>query len=182
MLGTVLLLLGIVLPIAYYFYREMHASTPSLRWPKIAPMVKLAYSADPPRMSGQWNGKDVDVSLGGDGAVVAAKLARPSRLRVEIGPKDVVAKRAGMIVPDAIPTGDFEFDEKFLARCSDKNAGLAMFDPVLRQRVMAQPHVDVIGHGDAVRWSVPSANDPDLLEGMMDVLSVIATEMERFPQ
>jgi hypothetical protein len=180
MLASLLILLGIVLPVAIYFYTQMQNTTPSLRWPKVAPMVKLTYAADPPRMSGQWNGKDVVVSLENGQAVVTATLSKPSRLRVEIGPKDLVTKRAGMVLPDAVVTGDEAFDEKFVARCSDKNEGPAIVDPVLRQRILAQPQADVVGQGQTVRWTGVDANDPDLLEGALDVVSVIAAEMERF--
>jgi hypothetical protein len=179
-LGIVFVALGVIIPIALYFYREMQQNTPSLRWPKVATMVHLTYEADPPRMSGQWHGKEVTVVLRDGQAFIAAILPKPSRLRVEVADKEIVAKRAGMLVHDAVATGDSAFDERLTARCSDKNAGLGLFDPALRQRLLAQPHVDIVGDGNAVRWTVPDANDPDLLEQMLDIVSVIATEMERY--
>jgi hypothetical protein len=84
-------------------------------------------------------------------------------------------------VPDPVATSDPSFDERLLARCSDKALGPAVFDAVLRQRLLSHPHVDIVGMGDNVKWLVPSANDPDQLEGMLEILGVLATEMERLP-
>ena len=113
---------------------------------------------------------------------MATILARPSRLRVEVGPKDEVTARAGMVVPDPVTTGDLSFEERLLARCSDKNAGQQLFDPVLRQRLMAQPQVDILGQGAMVQWVVPVVKYPDPAEDLLDTLTVIAEEMERFPE
>ncbi len=181
MLNALLLVLGVLVPVAYLFYTQMQASAPSMRWPKVARMLKLEYSEDPPTMQGVWNGKKVAVVHLGTSAKATALLARRSCLRVEVGPKDLVTKRAGMIVADPVETGDPAFDARLLARCSDKAQGPAIFDPVLRQRLMAQAHVDIVGQEDGVQWTVPTANDPDQLEGMLEILGVLATEMERFP-
>lgn len=181
MLATLLIALGVLAPIAYLVYNQMHANTPSLRWPKLAPMLKLNYVARPVSMEGKWNGRDVSVVLLDNGVAVSAKVNRVSRLRVEVAAKDVVTQRAGMVVPDPVATNDPAFDDRLLARCSDKALGPAVFDAVLRQRLLSHPHVDIVGMGDNVKWLAPSANDPDRLEGMLEILGVLATEMERLP-
>jgi hypothetical protein len=101
---------------------------------------------------------------------------------VEIGPKDEVTARAGMLVPDPVATGDNAFDERLLVRCSDKSAGLQLLDPVLRQRLMTQSVVDILGQGAMVQWLVPAVKHPDPMEDLLDILTVIAEEMERFPE
>ena len=178
------ILLGFALfavPMGIYYWREYKLSTPRIQWPVLAPILKLEYLPDPPRMQGTRNGRKVTVDIYKTGVRVATVLARPSRLRVEVGPKDVVTVRAGMLVPDPVVTGDSSFDERLLARCSDKNAGLQLLDPVLRQRLMAQSDVDILGQGAMVQWIVPAVKHPDPSEDLLDTLTVIAEEMERFP-
>ncbi|MCX5795124.1 MAG: hypothetical protein NTY77_06495 [Elusimicrobia bacterium] len=181
MLFILLALVLVALPMGLFYLREYKTSTPRLQWPVLAPILKLEYLPDPPRMQGTRNGRKVTVDIYKTGVRVATVLARPSRLRIEIGPKDVVTARSGMLVPDPVVTGDHAFEERFLARCSDKDAGLQLFDPVLRQRLLAQSDVDILGQGAMVQWVVPAVKQPDPAEDLLDILIVIAEEMERFP-
>jgi hypothetical protein len=181
----VFILLALVIigaPMGLYYLREYKTSTPRLQWPVLAPILKLDFSPDPPRMQGTRNGRKMTVDICKTGVRVATTLARPCRLRVEIGPKDEVARRAGMIVPDPVITGDAAFDGRLLARCSDKTAGLQLLDPVLRQRLLAQDHVDILGQDAMVQWLVPAIKRPDPAEDLLDILAVFAEELERFPQ
>ena len=182
MLVIVLGFVLVAVPMGIYYWREYKISTPRIQWPVLAPLLKLEYLPDPPRMQGTRNGRQVTVDIYKTGVRVATVLARPSRLRIEVGPKDDVTARSGMLVPDPVATGDSSFDERLLARCSDKNAGLQLLDPVLRQRLMAQSSVDILGQGAMIHWLVPAAKQPDPMEDILDILTVIAEEMERFPE
>lgn len=181
---TLVFLLSVVLvlvPVGLFLWREHRLGTPSLHWPVLAPILHLEFSDKPPRMSGHWNGRAVVIETHGAGARVMMPLARPSRLRIEIGPKDEVTRRSGIVVPDPVQTGDHAFEERLLARCSDTGVGSQIVDPVLRQRLLAAPHVEILGQGDSVQWLIPAAREPDTLEHIMDVLTALAAEMERFP-
>lgn len=172
-----------VIPIGLYYFRQYKIATPKLQWPVLAPLLNLAYQANPPRMSGQWDGRDAKIETHGEEAAsvkISIFLSKQSRLRVEIGPKDEVAQRAGLVVPDKVATGDEAFEAKYAARCNNKATGLEILDPAMRQRIMEQPHVDILAEGNTVRWIVPQAKEPDTLEIMLGILTVIAAEMERF--
>lgn len=171
----------IVAPIAIYHIRQYKLSTPSLQWPVLARVLSMEYQADPPRIKGQRNGRVILVELHQAGARIATSLAKPSRLRVEIGPREEVVRRAGMVVPDPVATGDPAFEERFLARCNDKAAGLRLLDPTLRQRLLAQPHVEILGQGNVAQWLLPFVKEPDPIEEAAEILTAVAEEMERFP-
>ena len=182
MLFVLLALVLVAVPMGFYYWRDYKISTPRLQWPVLASILKLEYTPNPPRMQGTRNNRKVTVDMYKTGVRVATILVRPSRLRVEIGPKDEVTARSGMVVPDPVATGDNAFEERLLARCSDKNVGLQLFDPVLRQRLMAQDVVDILGQGAMVQWTVPALKQPDPTENLLDILTVIAEEMERYPE
>jgi len=181
MVFVFLALVLVGLPLGLFYVREYKMSTPRLQWPVLASILKLAYEPTPPRMLGTRNGRNVTIDIYKTGARVATILNRPSRVRIEIGPKDEVTARAGMVVPDPVVTSDSDFDERLLARCSDKAAGLALLDPVLRQRLMAQPIVEILGQGTMVQWLLPGVKQPDPTEDVLDILTVLAEEMERYP-
>jgi hypothetical protein len=182
MLFILLALVLLAVPLVLYYLHEYKASTPSLQWPLLAPVLNLEYLPNPPRMQGTRHGRKVTVDIQQTGVRVATVLDRPSRLRIEIGPKAAVTARSGMLVPDPVLTGDSSFDERFLARCSDKNAGLQLLDPVLRQRLLDQEAVDILGQGAMLQWLVPTVKQPEPVEHLLDILTVIAEEMEHFPQ
>ena len=181
MLFILITIVLIAIPVALYYWREYKLSTPRLQWPVLAPLIRLEYASDPPRMRGERNGRKVSVDIDQTGVRVAIVLERPSRLRVEVGPKDVVAARAGLVVTDPVAPRDGDFEARFLARCSDKSAGLQLFDPVMRQRLLAQSAVDIRGQGVLVEWRVAALKDPDPAEDVIAVIAVIAEGMERFP-
>lgn len=171
-------LLCAVGPAAYYFMREKRLKTPAVHWPRLAPILRLDYKPDPPRMTGKWNGRHVEVKQDGRLVKITAFIPRPSRLRVEVGPKEEVARRAGVLVPDPVATGDQAFDGRLLARCSDKAAGARLFDSPMRRRILEQETIEILGQGDRVAWSVPFAYNPDVLEPIFEVVTLIAEEME----
>ena len=179
------LLLSVVfggIPIAWYFWREHKLSTPSLQWPGMCKILGLEYEANPPRMAGTWNGRKVVFEAAANGATVTAWLAAPSRLRVECGPTEVVTRRSGMLVPDAVEAVDRDFRDKLLARCSDKAAGVIVFDSTMQQRLASMPAVDFVGQESRVSWTVPLVCDVNATEALLGALCAIADGLESFPQ
>jgi hypothetical protein len=169
-------------PIAYYFWRDTQMRTPSRRWPKLSGPLGLAYEANPPRMSGNWNGRRTAVEAAPGGATLTVWLPRPTRLRVECGLKDAVARRAGVVVPDPVEPLDPAFRDRLLARCSEKAAGPVIFDAALQQRLAALPDVDLIGAESRVVWTVPLVADIDRVEATLAALCAVADGLEQFPQ
>ena len=182
-MGIVLLVVVFILiPVALFQFKQYRLNTPSLQWPVLAKVLNLTYEADPPRLTGTRNGRKVLVETCPGGARVASVLERPSRLRIEVGPKADMLRKAGMIVPDPVLTGDQEFEEKLMARCSDKAVGARMFDPHLRQVLLGQPCVEILGQGSTVQWTFPVVKDPDVTETALDIVTVFAEEMDRLPE
>jgi hypothetical protein len=178
----ILILLAFAGPAAWYFWRDHQLNTPSMQWPKLKTILGLAYEADPPRLGGAWNGRKVALEAV-DGAVTAtAWLNAETSLRVECGPKELVTKRAGMLVPDAVEPAVAAFREKLLARCSDKPAGLLVFDATMQQRLTELPVVDFVGEQFRVIWKVPVVKDPNETEALLGALCAIADGLESFPK
>ncbi|MDD5302721.1 MAG: hypothetical protein PHS14_06375, partial [Elusimicrobia bacterium] len=136
----------------------------------------------PPRLGGAWNGRKVALeSL--DGAVtVTAWLNAETSLRVECGPRELVTKRAGMLVPDAVEPAVTAFRDKLLARCSDKNAGPIVFDATMQQRLAGLSAVDFVGEQFRVVWKVPVVRELNETEALLGALCAIADGLESFPK
>ena len=181
MLTYALMAVVALLPIGLYLLKQAKVSTPSLQWPALAGVLKFQYQAQPPRMLGDWDGRHVSVELHNGQVLATMQLSQPSRLRVEVGSKAAMESRAGMVMPDRVNTSDADFDGRFIARCSDRAAAQQIFEPALRQRLMSQPVVETVGVGDKVQWLLPDLKDPDTLEHVLEVMTIIASEMERFP-
>lgn len=177
-----LVLAGFVLPAAWYFWREHKLDTPSLQWPAMKGILGLEYEANPPRMGGAWNGRKIAIETGEGGVVLTAWLNAETSLRVECGPKELVTKRAGMLVPDALEPAVTEFREKLLARCSDKNAGLLVFDATMQQRLAGLATVDFVGEQFRVVWKVPVVRDVNETEALLGALCAVADGLESFPK
>lgn len=170
-------------PLALFLWRRFSITTPSLQFPILAPILDMEYQSDPPRLSGDWDGRQtVIVALPEkQGVRINLALLQPSKLRVEIGPKELVEKRSGIVVPDPVHTGDPEFEGRFLARVNDKEAGLGLIDPVLRQRLLELPHADILGQAGQVSCLIPELVAPETAEQALEVLTAIAGGMEEFP-
>lgn len=179
---ALLILLAFALPAAWYFWRDHKLNTPSLQWPAMKSVLGLQYEADPPRLGGAWNGRKVAIESGADGVTVTAWLNAETSLRVECGPKDVVTKRAGMVVPDALVPGVTAFRDKLLARCSDRNAGALVFDATMQSRLADLPAVDFVGEQFRVVWKVPYVRDINETEALLGALCAIADGLESFPK
>ncbi len=178
---AVLALLAL-LPFVFYFWREHKMATPSLQWPVLGKILALTYEADPPRLSGNWSGRRVAVESAEGKVVLTAWLSAPTRLRVECGPKDVVTRRAGIVLQDPFDAADRAFADRLLARCSDKAAGPTVFDAALQQRLAQLPHVDFIGQDTRVVWTLPEFKDPTAAETVLGALCAVADGLESFPQ
>lgn len=177
-----LAVLGALLPLGIYLWREHKTSTPSLQWPTLAKILGLQYEAKPPRMSGKWNGRRVAVEPAEGGVTVTAWLSAATSLRVECGPADLVTKRAGIVLQDPVEPIDRSFRDRLLARCSLKAAGPTVFDAALQQRLAALPQVDFIGEDTRVVWNAPVLKDPDGAEALLGALCAVADGLESFPR
>jgi hypothetical protein len=181
MSALIIVLLALV-PFAFYFWREHKMATPSLQWPVLAKILALTYEADPPRMSGNWNGRRIAVEHSEGKVLLTAWLSAATSLRVECGPKELVTKRAGIVLQDPFEPTDRAFAERLLARCSDKAAGPTVFDSALQQRLRDLPSVDFIGQDTRVVWTLPEFKDPNAAEAVLGALCAVADGLESFPQ
>ncbi len=163
--------------------RGLFAPGPADAWPRLAERLKLAFEAKPPMLRGDRNGRAVTVRVGKEASevIVAAMLRKPTRARLEIGPKDLVTSRAGSMIPDSVAVEDAAFSARFLARCSDKAAGPKLLGAALRRRLLARPDVDIVGEGATVIWKLSAAKDAETLETALDVVSALAEELEAYP-
>lgn len=179
---TALLGLLAVAPIAWYFWREHKLDTPSLQWPSMKDALGLTYEANPPRLGGTWNGRKVAIESVDGGATLTAWLAAETRLRVECGAKELVTKRSGMVVPDALEPTERDFRDRLLARCSDKAAGPIVFDATMQQRLASLKHVDFVGEQFRVVWNVPKVRELAETEALLGALCAVADGLESFPK
>lgn len=169
-------------PLAWYFWREHKLNTPSLQWPSMKTVLGLEYEANPPRLGGSWNGRKVAIESTPEGATVTAWLNAETSLRVECAAKELVTKRAGMLVPDAVEPVETAFKLKLLARCSDKAAGPIVFDATMQQRLADLQHVDFVGEAFRVVWKVPVVKEVNETEALLGALCAVADGLESFPK
>jgi len=177
-----LVLVACAVPFIWYFWREHKLNTPSLQWPTMKAVLGLTYEADPPRLGGSWNGRKIAIESDEGPVTVTTWLNAETRLRVECGPKELVTKRAGMLVPDAVEPVEPSFRDRLLARCSDKAAGPLVFDSTMQQRLAGLPAVDFIGEQFRVVWTVPVVSDLNQTEALLGALCAIADGLESFPK
>lgn len=178
----ILLLAGFALPAAWYFWRDHKLNTPSLQWPAMKGILGLEYEANPPRMGGAWNGRKIAIETEEGGVVLTAWLNAETSLRVECGAKELVTKRAGMLVPDTVAANEPSFRDRLLARCSDKVAGLLVFDATMQQRLADLSAVDFVGEQFRVVWKVPVVREINETEALLGALCAIADGLESFPK
>ncbi|MBI5245636.1 MAG: hypothetical protein HY923_00520 [Elusimicrobia bacterium] len=169
-------------PLAWYFWREHKLNTPSLQWPSMRTALGLTYEANPPRLGGAWNGRKVAIESGADGVTITAWLNAETRLRVECAARELVTKRAGMLVPDAVEPVETAFKQKLLARCSDKAAGPLVFDATMQQRLSDLSHVDFVGEQFRVVWKAPVVKELNETEALLGALCAVADGLESFPK
>jgi hypothetical protein len=155
---------------------------PAANWPALAAELKLAYEPLP-MLRADWNGRQVTVQLGQENSevLISAMLAKPTRLRLEIAPKAVVATRAGEQIPDAVDTSDEAFSQRLFTRCSDRAAGLKLMSAGLRRRLLERPAVDILAENGTIVWKLPAADDAETLKTAFDILTSLAQELEAYP-
>lgn len=178
----ILVLLACAAPFIWYFWHEHKLNTPSLQWPAMKAVLGLTYEANPPRLGGAWNGRKVAIETADGAVTVTTWLNAETRLRVECGPSELVTKRAGMLVPDAVDPSEPAFRDKLLARCSDKAAGPLVFDSTMQQRLASLPVVDFVGEQFRVVWTVPVVKDLNQTEALLGALCAVADGLESFPK
>lgn len=177
-----LIVLACLAPFIWYFWHEHKLNTPALQWPAMKGVLGLEYEANPPRLGGNWNGRKVAIESPEGAVTVTAWLNAETRLRVECGPKELVTRRAGVVVPDAVEPVEIAFRDKMLARCSDKAAGVIVFDSTMQQRLASLAAVDFVGEQFRVVWKVPVVKDLNETEALLGALCAVADGLESFPK
>jgi hypothetical protein len=178
---TIIIAAVVLVAIVLFFANSIRRRTPSEQWPLLAPNLKLGYEDDPARMTGDWVGRHVQVLSLPASVSLTMWLKTPTRLRVECGPKDAVAKRPGYSSAESVAAVDAAFRDKFLARCSEKNPGAVVFDGALQIRLSDMPRVDFVGSDQSVIWTLPDLKDQAEAESIFGALRVIVDSLERFP-
>lgn len=140
------IVLGLALPIGIYLVRESRYKNPAARWPALAASLGFSYAEEPPRLSGRWKEREILLTAVEGGAVLSCALRPGGAFRVEAGPKELLEKEAGMVVPDRVRIPDSALDAKLLVRAQPEEAGAALDLNVLRRlldfpgaRVLANP-------------------------------------------
>ncbi|MFH1723596.1 MAG: hypothetical protein ABII00_03125 [Elusimicrobiota bacterium] len=173
-----LILVGVAVPVALYFWRESRFRNPASRWPALASAVGMQYAPDPPRMGGEWKGRRVTVSSVEGGALLASPLQCRSAIRVEIGPRAEMERAAGMVVHDRLTLGDPAFEERYLARATPPEAGEGALDPATRQKLLRMPDVRILAVSNQIQVRMPSPTEADALRGILDVAASVADAVE----
>lgn len=181
-MNMILILIACMIPFIWYFWREHKLNTPALQWPTMKTVLGLEYEANPPRLSGAWNGRKVALEALESGVTITTWLNAETRLRVECGTKDVVTRRAGVVVPDPVEPTVIAFRDKLLARCSDKSCGPLVFDATMQQRLVDLSIVDFVGEQFRVIWKLPVVNDLNETEAVLGALCAVADGLESFPK
>jgi hypothetical protein len=170
-----------LVPIGLFLSHLLRQNDPSQQWPILATGLKLSYENDPARITGDRGGRRVQIIVIPTGVTVTMWLKRPTDLRVECGPKDVVAQRSKESMPTAVPVLDELFGKKYVGLCSDPAAAAGVFDAALQIRVSDMERVDFVGHGASVIWSLPSLKREAEAAAILDALTAVSESLERFP-
>lgn len=175
-----IILIGISIPIAVYFWRESRHNNPAARWPQLAEMVEFQYAPAPPRMGGNWKGRQVTVTAVGEGqeAVVSTPLQCRSQIRFEIGPRQEVERAAGMVVPDRVSFNDRHFEDRYCVRSTPGQLGELAVDPAMRQRLLQLPDLRVLGLSNKLDVRVPNPTEASDLRAFCDVAAALADAID----
>ena len=174
----VLVALGLGLPIGLFLWHERAHSNPASRWPSLAKMLEFSYTDNPPRISGVWKERQVDLLAAEGGAVMVAAMRVAGAFRVEIGPKEEVEKAAGMIVPDKVDIPDTRLREKFMARATPAAAGEAVDINVLRKLLQFPGSWVLVVPGRAELRLPSPPNEASQVRDAADILVSLADALE----
>ena len=172
------LFLGVGIPVAWWLYKESMLKNPSARWPDVATDLGLKFLLDPPRMEGLYKGRNFRVGMDPAGAMAVTGLRGRPGLRFEIGPKAMVERSAGMVVPDRVTLNDSAFEKRYMVRSTPIELGEVAADPALRQRLLKLPDVHVIAVSDRVVIKTPFPSDASDVRSYLDVASSVADALE----
>jgi hypothetical protein len=176
----IVIILVSLIPIWMFFSYQIKRASPAEQWPLLSLDLKLVYEEDPARMTGDWSGRRAQINSLSDGVTVTMWLKTPTRLRVECGPKAAVLKRNLPVAPHPVAALEPAF-QQYLARCSDKAAGHAVFDSALQGRLAYMKDVDFVGTDISVIWTVAHLKDVAEAQAILHALGAIADALEKFP-
>lgn len=174
----VALILGIGIPFGWWLWRDSRLKNPATRWPDLAPQLEMKFLPEPPRLEGAWKGRAFRVLAEEGRASVVTGARAKTKLRLEIGPKEMVEKAAGMVVPDRVPMNDYAFDKRYVVRCTPHELGELAADPSLRQRLMQMPDLHIIALQDRVVVRAPIPTEASQIRNYLDIASSVADSIE----
>lgn len=172
----VIIILGVAIPFAFWQWREAKAKNPSSAWPPLAPALEFKFEDKPPRLSGNWKGHNMLLTYNENSgeAILQVGVRGQQGMRIELGPKAMLEKEAGMIVHDRVDLGDRQFEERYLLRSTPKEIGESAFDPNVRQKVANLPDLRILAQGETLVVRTEPVTDPDHLREMLDVAASVA--------
>lgn len=166
---------------AYYFWRESRLRDPALRWRAAAEDLRLEFKA-PASLIGRWNEREMAWRVEAEGAALSCRFVPSRPVRLEIGLKEDVERRAGIVVPDRVafadPSGS-DFEERFLARCQPAELGPALVDAVVRRKIAGFPFVRVVAAEGSLDLKFPMLLDADRLRAAMEIAVSLAETLEQ---
>jgi len=182
MMELLIILVGISIPMAIYFWRESRQKNPAARWPRLAETMRLQYRPNPPRIGGVWKDRKMVLTAVENAGVLVTPLNAKSPVRLEIGPKDAVEKAAGLIVPDRVVLNDLPFERRFLARATPAELGEAVVDSAMRQKLLHMPDIFILAEGAQVQVRTSLPFEPSELRECLDIAGSVAEAVEGYCQ
>ncbi|MFA6093580.1 MAG: hypothetical protein WC986_11580 [Elusimicrobiota bacterium] len=175
------IIIGIIalsIPVIIVLLREKRYYTPSSRWPSIAGNIGFAYQENPPRLQGRWKDREILISDEGTLIRVSAATKTSGSYRVEAGPKALLEKEAGMVVPDRVELQDARLSQALLARAYPAQAGQAL-DLTLLRKLAAFPEARLIGTpGKAELILNSSLSEANQLRQAADIVVCLADALD----
>ncbi|MBI4349114.1 MAG: hypothetical protein HY553_19915 [Elusimicrobia bacterium] len=169
----------VVLPLAWWFWRESRDRDPENLWPRLAPGLGFKYAGPPPVLQGEWNGRPASVIVEGGRTVASARYNPASRVRLEIGARAELERAAGMVVPDRVEfPEDRAFSGVFLVRSAPEEFARLVVDATVRPRLAAHPGLHLLATGGRVDVSLPEARREDELRDLLDLAVAVADAAE----
>ena len=178
MMFIVAVLFGVGVPVGFWLWRESRLKNPATRWPELAPYLEMKYLGDPPRIEGAWKGRTFRLTAEGEEALVITGANARKGIRVEIGPKEMVEKAAGMVVHDRVVLNDFNFEKRYLLRGTPPELGEQACDPSMRQRLMSLPDVHILALPDRVVVRVPFPTEASQIRNYLDLAGAVADSID----
>jgi len=174
----ILILLGVSIPLGFYFWKQSRRGNPAVVWPDLARRVEFQYQPDPPRLNGDWKGRKFVVTADQGDAVLSTALQCRSQIRVEIGLKSEIESEAGMIVHDRVELNDPGFEERYMVRATPRELGEAAADPATRQRLLRIPDMRILAVSNQLQIRTPAPTEPGDLRELLDVASSVADSLD----